>query len=80
MIVDGKLKSKTGGVHNHMPHTDKIQKIQQKSQFIKSCDAPLESASEPQTIKSVAKLVKEEQDDEGNRNGNADLQKFLYLN
>lgn len=39
MLVNDVVKSLTGGPHNHPPHTDKIIKIQKRSEPI---DSPLE--------------------------------------
>lgn len=36
MLVNGIVKSLTGGPHNHPPHTDKIDKIQKRSEPIES--------------------------------------------
>lgn len=30
VLVNGVVKSLTGGPHNHMPHTDKIEKIEKR--------------------------------------------------
>lgn len=32
VLVDGLVKSLTGGAHNHPPHTDKINKIQKRTE------------------------------------------------
>lgn len=36
VLVNGIVKSLTGGPHNHPPHTDKIDKIQKRSEPIES--------------------------------------------
>ncbi|XP_055695340.1 modifier of mdg4-like isoform X18 [Lutzomyia longipalpis] len=39
VIMDGKVQALTGGPHNHLPHTEKIQKIKKRESLLEQCDS-----------------------------------------
>ncbi|XP_059611359.1 modifier of mdg4-like isoform X17 [Phlebotomus argentipes] len=39
VIKDGKVQALTGGPHNHLPHTEKIQKIKKRESLMEKCDS-----------------------------------------
>uniref|UniRef100_A0A1B0GN86 FLYWCH-type domain-containing protein n=1 Tax=Phlebotomus papatasi TaxID=29031 RepID=A0A1B0GN86_PHLPP len=39
VIKDGKIQALTGGHHNHLPHTEKIQKIRKRESLMDKCDS-----------------------------------------